>query len=118
MSPTDLPPVQGDESQLRQALDMLLRDNEAALGPRCKLEIVSRPKENGVEIVFRDNGPPIPAERLQGLFDPFAPTRLNDSRGLNLAVAHVMIRNHGGRIEAHSDASPRTEFVIWLPCRR
>ena len=116
--PDELPRVQGDEGQLRQAFDMILQHNVAALGARCKLEIISRPKENGVEVAFRDNGPPIPPERLQGLFDPFAPTRLSDSRGLDLAVAHVLIRNHGGRIEARSDASPLTEFVIWLPCWR
>ena len=116
--PNDLPPVLGDENQLRQALDAILQHNEAALTERCKLEIVSRPKADGVEIVFRDNGPPIPPDRVKGLFDPFAPTRISDSKGLGLAIAHGMIQNHGGRIEATSDSSPMTQFMVWLPCAK
>jgi signal transduction histidine kinase len=114
--PDDLPPVLGDESQLRQALDAILQHTEAALTERCKLEIVSRPKADGVEIVFRDNGPPIPPERVKGLFDPFAPTRISDSKGLGLAIAHGMIQSHGGRLQAASDSSPMTQFTVWLPC--
>ncbi|MGD1002584.1 MAG: HAMP domain-containing sensor histidine kinase [Candidatus Brocadiia bacterium] len=114
--PDDLPPVLGDETQLRQALDAILQHTEAALTERCKLEIVSRPRADGVEIVFRDNGPPIPPDRVKGLFDPFAPTRISDSKGLGLAIAHGMIQNHGGKIQAMSDSSPMTQFTVWLPC--
>ncbi len=114
--PEDLPPVLGDESQLRQALDAILQHTEAALTERCKLEIVSRPKADGVEIVFRDNGPPIPPDCVKGLFDPFAPTRINESKGLGLAIAHGMIQNHGGRLQATSDSTPMTQFTVWLPC--
>jgi signal transduction histidine kinase len=114
--PDDLPPVLGDENQLRQALDAILQHTEAALTERCRLEIVSRPKADGVEIVFRDNGPPIPPERVKGLFDPFAPTRISDSKGLGLAIAHGMIQNHGGKLQAASDSSPMTQFTVWLPC--
>jgi signal transduction histidine kinase len=113
--PENLPPVLGDENQLRQALDAILQHNEAALTERCKLEIVSRPKADGVEILFRDNGPPIPPDRVKGMFDPFAPTRISESKGLGLAIAHGMIQNHGGRIEATSDSSPMTQFTVWLP---
>ena len=116
--PNDLPPVIGDENQLRQALDAILQHNEAALTERCKLEIVSRPKADGVEILFRDNGPPIPPDRVKGLFDPFAPTRISNSKGLGLAIAHGMIQNHGGQIEATSDSSPMTQFTVWLPCAK
>jgi signal transduction histidine kinase len=114
--PDNLPPVLGDENQLRQALDAILQHTEAALTERCKLEIVSRPKAEGVEIVFRDNGPPIPPDRVKGLFDPFAPTRISESKGLGLAIAHGMIQNHGGKIQATSDSSPMTQFTVWLPC--
>jgi signal transduction histidine kinase len=116
--PDNLPPVLGDESQLRQALDAILQHNQAALTERCKLEIVSRPKADGVEIVFRDNGPPIPPDRVKEMFDPFAPTRIGDGKGLGLAIAHGMIQNHGGRIEATSDSSPMTQFLVWLPCAK
>jgi signal transduction histidine kinase len=116
--PDDLPLVLGDENQLRQALDAILQHNEATLTERCKLEIVSRPKANGVEIVFRDNGPPIPPDQVKRLFDPFAPTRISNSKGLGLAIAHGMIQNHGGKIEATSDSSPLTQFMVWLPCAK
>jgi signal transduction histidine kinase len=116
--PDDLPPVLGDENQLRQALDAILQHTEAALTEHCKIEIVSRPKADGVEILFRDNGPPIPPDQVKGLFDPFAPTRISNSKGLGLAIAYGMIQSHGGKIEARSDSSPLTQFSVWLPCAK
>ena len=29
-----------------------------------------------------------------------------------------MIQNHGGRIEATSDSTPLTQFMVWLPCAK
>jgi signal transduction histidine kinase len=111
------PAVSGDEDQLRQALDALAQHSETALHQGCTLEIILRPTPNGVEAVLRDDGPMIPAGRLRGLFEPFAPTRASQYDGLSLAIARAIIRNHGGKIAASSDATPRTQFVIWLPAR-
>jgi signal transduction histidine kinase len=115
---SNLPAVAGDEDQLRQALDALAQHSEAALSEGCTLEIILRRAANGVETVLRDDGPTIPADRLKGLFEPFAPTRASQHDGLSLAIAHAIIRNHGGKISASSDATPLTQFAVWLPSRR
>ena len=112
---SNLPAVSGDEDQLRQALDALAQHSEAALNEGCTLEIILRRSANGVQTVLRDDGPAIPADRLKGLFEPFAPPRASQHDGLSLAIAHAMIRNHGGKISASSDATPLTQFVVWLP---
>ena len=112
---SNLPAVYGDEDQLRQALDVLAQHSEAALSKGCTLEIISRRAENGVEAILRDDGPMIPADRLPGLFVPFAPTRASQHDGLSLAIAHAIIRNHGGKISASSEATPLTQFVVRLP---
>ncbi len=114
---SNLPPVCGDEEQLRQALDALAQHSEAALSQGCTLEIIARPAADGFEALLRDDGPMIPADRLNGLFEPFAPTRASQTDGLSLAIARAMIRNHGGKISASSDATPLTQFVVWLPSR-
>ena len=114
---SDLPPVCGDEDQLRQALDALAQYSEAALSPGCALEIIARRAADGIEAVLRDDGPTIPADRLSGLFEPFAPTRASQHDGLSLAIARAVIRNHGGKISASSDGTPLTQFVVWVPSR-
>ncbi len=114
---SNLPEIAGDEDQLRQALDALAQHSEAALGKGCTLEIILRRAANGIEAVLQDDGPMIPADRLNGLFVPFAPTRASQHDGLSLAIAHAVIRNHGGKITAASDATPLTQFVVWLPSR-
>jgi len=114
---SDLPAVSGDEDQLHQALDALAQHSEAALGKGCTLEIILRRAASGIEVVLQDDGPTIPADRLRGLFAPFAPTRVSQYDGLSLAIAHAIVRNHRGKITAASDATPLTQFVVWLPSR-
>jgi signal transduction histidine kinase len=61
-------------------------------------------ESNGLlEIVINDDGPGIPAEDIERVFDPF--TRLETSRsretggiGLGLPIARAILRAHGGDV--------------------
>lgn len=57
----------------------------------------------GLEVMVEDDGPGIPADQRERVFDPFV--RLEDSRnrgtggaGLGLSIARSIIRSHGGEI--------------------
>jgi len=111
----DLPPVAGDEAQLRQACDVILSQAEAALDGGGRIEVTCRPAAEGVEVVFQDNGPRIPPEVLARIFEPFSAGRRGDGRGPGLCVAYGIVRSHGGRIEAESGETAGSRFTVWLP---
>lgn len=76
--------------------------------------------DDGGEVVLRvtNQGPPLAAEQVEGLFAPFrrGPTRSSKRRGvgLGLYIASQIVSSHGGTISAHSDAGG-THFVARLP---
>lgn len=67
-----------------------------------------------VRIRIRDQGPGIPPDEVERIFDPFYTTREGGS-GLGLAVVHRAVEAHRGRILAESPGDGGTEFVLYLP---
>jgi signal transduction histidine kinase len=69
-----------------------------------------------VEIVVRDNGPGIPADVADQIFEPFVTTKEpGKGTGLGLAVAARLIDAMGGTIRLESEEGRGTEFTIVLP---
>lgn len=60
-----------------------------------------------------DNGPGIPAEVQERIFEPFYSTKTEGS-GLGLALVQKMIREMGGHIDLHSSPAEGTEFTVYL----
>ena len=86
---------------LRRALRNLV-DNALAYGGGASVSVEERPDQ--IEIGVEDEGPGIPAERLEEVLEPFR--RLDSSRnresggaGLGLAIAQAVAQAHGGRLE-------------------
>ncbi len=69
-----------------------------------------------MEIHIRDDGPGIKAEEQHHIFDPFYSARqAGRGLGLGLSKAWRIITNHGGQIEAASEAGHGTTFTVVLP---
>src|SRR5260221_10383483 len=52
---------------------------------------------------------------IEGIFEPFFTTRLAGN-GLGLATVREIVRDHGGRVKAHSTPGVGSRFEVWLPC--
>jgi signal transduction histidine kinase len=61
-----------------------------------------------------DNGPGIPPERLEAIFQPFVSSK-SKGMGLGLAICKEIVEGHGGRIQAESRVGAGTRFRIVLP---
>jgi signal transduction histidine kinase len=84
--------------------------------------IVKARAEGAVVVVETINqGPPIPADVLPFIFEPFRRARQREKSatgnlGLGLYIAHQIVLSHGGTLEG-SSADGSTTFVVRLPRR-
>jgi signal transduction histidine kinase len=70
-----------------------------------------------VEIRIRDNGPGIPPEVKERMFNPFFTTKpAGEGTGLGLSISHdIIVKQHAGTIEVETRPGEFTEFRIVLP---
>jgi PAS domain S-box-containing protein len=69
--------------------------------------------EGFFEMKIRNDGPEIPAEAIQKVFNPFYTTKQTGT-GLGLAVSKKIVEDHTGTISVKSDGGG-TVFTVWLP---
>jgi len=72
--------------------------------------------EDEVVLSVRDNGPGIPEQALDKIFNPFFTTK-DKGTGLGLAVVHQMAEALGGFVRVASSSAEGTEFVLGVPRR-
>ena len=122
--PQALPKVMADPRRLRQVLDNLL-DNARKYTPahsQVWIECVEAIEDTKrvVRLTVRDEGPGIPGEELERIFEPFQQafepaSHLARGVGLGLAICRRIISAQQGRIWAESPNHHGTAFVITLP---
>jgi two-component system, NtrC family, sensor kinase len=113
----DLPEIDLDESQLRQALLNLIRNAREAMPKGGELMISVTRVESGIEIRIDDTGTGIPDDVRAAIFDPFFTTKQRGT-GLGLAVTREIIEAHGGTISCEPRTQSGTRFRILLPAVR
>ncbi len=82
--------------------------------------VVSTSSNDGrVEIRVKDNGPGIPNEIKDKIFQPFFTTKpAGEGTGLGLSLSYDIVKAHGGNISFNTLLLSGTEFIITLPHKR
>lgn len=109
-------PVFGDAGQLQQVFLNLLINAEQALrdGGRT-LRIAAELDDEAVVVTFFNDGPPIPADSLPHIWEPFFTTKpAEEGTGLGLAISRRIVHEHGGEISVGSGPEGTT-FSLRLP---
>jgi signal transduction histidine kinase len=133
--PADLPPIQGDEHQLCQVFTNLVINAFEALDGAGRVRISAstgvmegeQPATGGpshpadapvhvptVVIQVADDGPGIPPELTDRVFNAFFTTKAQGS-GLGLAIVRKIIDAHDGRIDVTTAPDQGTTFTVTLP---
>lgn len=119
--PDDLPPLHADHHQLCQVVTNLLTNAFEAQtgGGAVRLQARQRPPAADGEtaaIVLRvaDDGPGIPDDIRDRIFNPFFSTKPQGS-GLGLAIVRKIVDAHEGRIDVVSEPGHGTTFTVTLP---
>lgn len=112
----DLPMIEIDCDQIRQALFNLILNAKEAMGRGGRLCIQTRYlKDIGcIEIRVVDNGPGIPEDQVPQVLSPFYTTK-SEGTGLGLPLVKCIVENHGGELILQSKVGSGTTATIRLP---
>lgn len=112
--------VVGDDHRLRQVLANLL--SNARLHTPPGTSVIVRAARQGSDVVLDvvDDGPGIPADLRDRLFQRFvrgdaSRTRAAGSTGLGLSIAHAVVTAHGGTLTVAGTPGGGTTFTLRLP---
>jgi C4-dicarboxylate-specific signal transduction histidine kinase len=121
----DIPQVCADRSRLEQLIiNLVLNARDALQQSRSqenkqisiKCAAGEREGKQGLTISISDNGPGIPADNIEKIFDPFYTTKGPDKgTGLGLAICYQTVIDMQGKIDVKSELDSGTMFKIWLP---
>ncbi len=116
----ELPDVEADRDRIRQVLVNLLTNANEYCPEGAAIEVKARRVGAEVEIDVSDNGPGIPEQQLEHIFERFSrgdagETQRVGGTGLGLAISKSLVELHGGTIGAASILGSGSTFRVRLP---
>ena len=121
--------VKADQTQMQMVLSAVLNNASEAMDGKGLIKIFTTKKEINREnsknyaglnpgsyicLTVEDNGTGMNEETRDRLFEPFFSTKFQ-GRGLSMAAAYGIVRNHGGSISVDSEVGKGTAVRIYLP---
>ena len=103
--------IKCDFELMKVVLINLLINAIQATDEKGEIKITSQNKDNSIMIQIEDNGPGIPEDKLEKIFEPLFTTK-QEGTGLGLASCKSIIEQHGGKISVKNNP---TRFIIELP---
>lgn len=103
-----------DENQLSQCLLNLLINAFQAVGDQGHIRLRSRGEDGDILIEIADDGPGIPPEDLERIFEFYYTTK-DEGTGLGLSIAQRIVHQHAGTLRVESQRGEGTRLVIRLP---
>mgnify|MGYP005847411069 CR=1 FL=1 len=118
--PQPAPKLLGDRRRLEQVLLNLLSNANKFAPNGAGVRIRVRTEEQQVVIAVADDGPGIPPEAQESLFDRFYTAQTsspshNIGAGLGLPIAKGIVEAHGGHIWVESTVGAGSTFYVALP---
>lgn len=108
--------VRGSESQLQQVLTALVMNAWDAQRSGGAIHVVVQHTDDSVVVAVEDQGPGVPEERHDWIFQPMATTRsAQGASGLGLVTARRAVEIHGGQLRLDKFRQMGARFEIVLP---
>lgn len=109
-----------DEAKLEQVLGNLVGNAVKFSAPGTRVRVSLRRDGAVARFAVADQGPGIPADELERMFEPFQMTSVKStagekSTGLGLAIVKKIVTAHRGSIRAESEVGRGTTFHFDLP---
>ena len=127
----NVPLIRSDKNSLKQILINLMKNASEALDDKDEIQVVTRflPGSEkilidekrripgSIEITIQDNGPGIPDEIRERLFEPYNSSKGAGNSGLGLSIVYSIIKELNGSISCDTPEEGGTAFKILLPVK-
>jgi two-component system phosphate regulon sensor histidine kinase PhoR len=115
--------MQGDSDRLQQVLGNLVGNAIKYGRASGNVRVGARRVDDSIEVWVRDDGPGIPGDALERVFERFfrvdkARSREQGGTGLGLSIVKHIIQSHGGKVWAESEAGKGATFYFTLPAEQ
>jgi len=112
--------TQADAERLQQVLGNLVGNAIKYGRSEGHVKISGRMEDGEIELCVKDDGPGIPSEALERVFERFyridkARSREQGGTGLGLSIVKHIVQSHGGKVWAKSEPGKGAEFYFTLP---
>lgn len=117
--PPDLPLVFGDPGEWNQVWTNILVNACDVLGESGRIRISAARVESGVQVSIEDNGPGIPKDDREKIFQPHFTTRNSSGNfglGLGLFITRELVGKNKGTITVGDSEMGGAVFELWLKC--
>lgn len=107
--------VKADAEHLQRVFENLLTNSIQAMPGGGLVSLGAVKLDGKAHIDVTDNGPGVPIEIRERLFEPFVSHGKLGGTGLGLAIAQSIVEAHGGAISLKATDAPGADFCIILP---
>jgi len=111
---SDLPLLQLDRNQMKQAFYNVIKNSFEAMKRRGVLRVHTDRDDTHVLVSFTDTGIGMSAENLSRVFEPYFTTK-SSGTGLGLLIVRRIVREHGGELSIESSEGKGLTLTIRLP---
>ncbi|MFH1574873.1 MAG: ATP-binding protein, partial [Acidobacteriota bacterium] len=106
-----------DREFLIEIVENLLYNAKQASPAGGRVRVAVQKAGSEVEIIVEDQGPGVPAQLCERIFDPYFTTRPSGT-GLGLSLVAQMAAAMGGGVRLENPAQSGARFKVWLPRKR
>jgi two-component system, OmpR family, phosphate regulon sensor histidine kinase PhoR len=116
----DLPTLRTDEAKVHQIVSNLVENALKYSPPNTRVTVRAEASDDGIAVSVQDEGPGIPPEAHERIFDRFyqvdsSATRSVGGTGLGLYICRKISETLHGRLWLQRSTPEGTVFVLWLP---
>lgn len=111
------PPMLMQRRHLSEILLNLVQNAREALANKGAVTISARRRrDQAIEIIVADDGPGIPADRLERIFESYYTTK-EYGTGLGLSIVRNNAELYGGTVRAESELGKGARFIVVFPAK-
>ena len=112
-----LPPLLAQSLHISEVFVNILQNSREAVGENGEISIITSYGGNyTLSVVIEDNGPVIPLNIIDKVFEPYLTTK-EKGTGLGLAIVKHNTELYGGKVEVNSELGKYTRFNLLFPGR-